>query len=602
LADLSDYLAPSQACIKPLLNTKKEKQQQETKGKVEFDISRGDANDLRFPGLAAASSSSSSSSSSGGGGHFDQIRTDPKTKSATVTLQDCLACSGCVTSAETVLITAQSIEEFLAAVEGRERKDQVKSDDDTSMQIDDDTESSATAAPSPTSTPRRTVVVSISPASLTALAHTYSLSPAVCARKLNTFFTRHLGCALLADLTPALDLALVEAREEFVQRYRKAQGMNDEVDEDATQSMPSPAADDYPNTIAPSAASPLPILTSECPGWICYAEKTQGVDILSHVSSVKSPQAIFGSYLKQHWCPNHSPPIAPNILFHASIQPCYDKKLEGSRPDFYMREHETRETDCVLATDEVRKMIEDKGIDMTTLEETTLDTNFWNVSADQSYLYRSLDVGGSGGYAEYLFRYASDRLFNVQWPESEPLPYVTGRNADLRELRLEIGGKVVLQFGLAYGFRNIQNIMRKMKMKKGGSSRMAVNGAVSASASAAPSSSSTSGAVAPIIPIGSGSFHYIEVMACPSGCLNGGGQIKAVDIRSQKQLVVDLDRLYHEQRRVDYMNPQQNPLVQRIYDTWLQGAKPYSKRARQALHTHYHAVEQELINPLGIKW
>src|SRR4051812_36011248 len=80
--------------------------------------------------------------------------------------------------------------------------------------------------------------------------------------------------------------------------------------------------------------------------------------------------------------------------------------------------------------------------------------SFWNVTPDQTSLYRSVDIGGSGGYCEYLFRYSAARLFGKHIPLDEPLPYRTQRNADYRELTLELNGRTVLSFALAYGFRN----------------------------------------------------------------------------------------------------------------------------------------------------
>ena len=73
------------------------------------------------------------------------------------------------------------------------------------------------------------------------------------------------------------------------------------------------------------------------------------------------------------------------------------------------------------------------------------------------------------------------------------------------------------------------------------------------------------------------------------------------DIRLQKQLVADLDRLFHEARG-PVCQPEDNPVVRRMYSEWLQGSKPYQGQAREMLHTQYHAVEKELANPLGIKW
>lgn len=281
--------------------------------RVELEFSSSDASDLRFPGLAGGGPSSLAPAVAAPG-HFDQMKLDPVKKSASVSLNDCLACSGCVTSAETVLITQQSTQEFLAVLAGE------------AQTADSDAETTTPA-------PKRTVVVSLSPQSLAALAHEFKLTPLVCAKKLTTFFVRVLGCAALVDTTPALDMALLEAREEFLARYRWSQarlGGHALPAAPAAVSEPAAAAAaaGHTNTVSPSPASPLPLLASECPGWICYCEKTQGVDTLSHVSSVRSAQGIMGALLKQWWCPSRG--IQPASLFHTSVQPCYDKKLEVS--------------------------------------------------------------------------------------------------------------------------------------------------------------------------------------------------------------------------------------------------------------------------------
>ena len=343
---MNDYLAPNQSCIKPLLKPKSKagaggaseaeeapKPNTGTRMKVELEFNASDAADMRFPGLQAASSGAASALPTEivPGGHFSQIKTDPLKKTASVSLNDCLACSGCVTSAETVLITQQSTQELLNVLEANAAA-AVMADDPTAAaaaaaatttEVSASSSAAASdAAPLPVPI-HRTVVVSISPQSLVALAHEWGLTALQCAKRLNTFFTQQLKCAAFIDTTPALDIALLEAREEFVARFKHAQ---DKIGAPATAIATSSAAPS--NTISPSASSPLPILASECPGWICYCEKTQSVDVLSHVSSVKSAQAILGSILKQQWAPAQSPPVLPQHVFHTTVMPCYDKKLE----------------------------------------------------------------------------------------------------------------------------------------------------------------------------------------------------------------------------------------------------------------------------------
>jgi iron only hydrogenase large subunit-like protein len=365
---MNDYLAPNQACIAPLLKPKKGTaaaagaeesaaaagggtgvagKNTGTRVRVEMELSASDASDLRFPGLAATGGAASSIAAVPAGasavpvGHFDQIKSDPLKKTASVSLNDCLACSGCVTSAETVLITQQSTQEFLNVLEANEAlrvaaaatasgaaaataagdsAAAIVAPADAMADVSSDASSSSSLPSQP-----RVVVVSISPQSLTALAHEFGLSLLSCARKLNTFFTKVMHCNDFLDTSPALDVALIEAREEFIARYKDSQR---KLVGGGGGAATSAASSD--NTVVPSAASPLPVLTSECPGWVCYAEKTQGLDVLSHLSSVKSPQAILASWLKRHWAAQQNPPVHPAHLYHVTVMPCYDKKLEVS--------------------------------------------------------------------------------------------------------------------------------------------------------------------------------------------------------------------------------------------------------------------------------
>lgn len=589
LADMNDYLAPNQSCIAPLLKSKGKGAgaasgaaaeastaaaaggNSGTRVRVEMELSASDAGDLRFPGLAATGGAASSVAPVPSGGHFDQIRSDPVKKTATVSLNDCLACSGCITSAETVLITQQSTQEFINVLQANEAlraaaaSAAAAAGDSAAVTVapadamSDVPSAAATTSASSFSQPR-VVVVSVSPQSLTALAHDFGLPLLSCARKLNTFFTQHLKCDVVLDTSPAIDVALIEAREEFIARFKESQRKLGA----APAALSSAPAD---NTVVPTAASPLPVLTSECPGWVCYAEKTQGVEVLRHVSSVKSPQAILASWLKRHWAAKQNPPLDPVRIYHVTVMPCYDRKLEASRDDFFLAQFETRETDVVLTSGEVRDLVlerlpaETGGL--AALPETELDPSTWNVSADGQTLMRSEDVGASGGYTEHLFRYAARRLFGVTLDPAQPLPYKPQRNPDYRELSLEVGGRTVLSFALAYGFRNIQNLVRKMKTKRAGSVAPPKPGA--AAAAAVPIAGASNGSVVPpassesssdgsapavpeldpsgSLPLGSGGYHYVEVMACIAPAtlvlLANGTPIRADQLRPSDLLLGD---------------------------------------------------------------
>jgi iron only hydrogenase large subunit-like protein len=160
-----------------------------------------------------------------------------------ISLKDCLACSGCITSAETVMLEKQSLDEFLSALS--KGKD---------------------------------VVVSVSPQSRASLAVHYDISPLQVFKKLTTFL-KSLGVKAVFDTSCSRDLVLIESCNEFVSRYKQAN------------------SDDGENS-----QSPLPVLSSACPGWICYAEKQLGSYVLPYVSSVKSPQQAIGAAIKHHLC------------------------------------------------------------------------------------------------------------------------------------------------------------------------------------------------------------------------------------------------------------------------------------------------------------
>lgn len=139
------------------------------------------------------------------------------------------------------------------------------------------------------------------------------------------------------------------------------------------------------------------------------------------------------------------------------------------------------------------------------------------------------------------------------------IKYKTLRNKDFKEVTLQVDGQDVLKFAAAYGFRNIQNLVQKIKR-------------------------------------GKSPYQFVEVMACPSGCLNGGGQIRPGDGQSSKELISTLDELYNSLRT---RNPSENQEVEQLYRKWLGGES--SEKARKMLHTSYHEVEK-LHTALNIKW
>ncbi|CAH3188973.1 unnamed protein product [Porites evermanni] len=477
LTDLDDFITPSQECIKPVKVEKKPGQL--AKIKIEDD-----------------------------GSYVQLSEGGEKTKlqRAQITLNDCLACSGCITSAESVLITQQSQEELYKIIANNQK-----------------------LAKDGTVEGQKVIVVSVSPQSRASVAAKFRLSVAETAKKLTKFF-KDLGVDYVFDITFSRDFSLAESQREFVQRMKDHQS---------------------------GQKNGIPMLASACPGWVCYAEKTHGSYVLPYISTTKSPQQIMGSVVKSHFAASLGK--RPDDIYHVTIMPCYDKKLEASREDFYNDIYRTRDVDCVISTLELEKMFEEKEVSFTELENAHLDNLFSSVDGDELVGHSG---GGSGGYLEHILTFAAREAscnLLLYGRTIDDITYKTLRNKDFKEVTLQVDGQDVLKFAAAYGFRNIQNLVQKLKR-------------------------------------GKSPYHFVEVMACPSGCLNGGGQIRPGDGETSKELLSRLDELYNSLRS---RKPSENPAVEKLYDEWLGGES--SEKAREMLHTKYHEVEK-LNTALNIKW
>lgn len=471
LTDLDDFITPSQECIKPVKVEKKPGHL--AKIKIEDD-----------------------------GSYIQLSEGGEKTKlqRAQITLNDCLACSGCITSAESVLITQQSQEELYKVIEYNQKLAKEGKPDGQKL-----------------------IVVSVSPQSRASVAAKFKLNITETAKKL-TAFLKNLGVHQIFDTTFSRDFSLAESQQEFVRRLKGRRSGGKES---------------------------IPMLASACPGWVCYAEKTHGSYILPFISTTKSPQQIMGSLIKDHY--GKSLGKRPDEVYHVTIMPCYDKKLEASREDFYNDIYRTRDVDCVISTIELEKMFEEKSVNFAELENAELDQLFSSVDQEELVGHSG---GGSGGFLENIFTYAAKELYGQT---VDNITYKTLRNKDFKEVTLQVDGQEVLKFAAAYGFRNIQNLVQKIKR-------------------------------------GKSPYHFVEVMACPAGCLNGGGQIRPGDGETSKELIGRLGELYNSLRS---RKPSENPAVEKLYKEWLGGES--SQKAKEMLHTNYHEVEK-LNTALNIKW
>lgn len=326
-------------------------------------------------------------------------------------------------------------------------------------------------------------MVSLSLQSITSLANKYGISPQETAERISSFFIS-IGCHKVYDINLARHLALVESYREF--KRRRSQ-------------------DDKP------------IISSICPGWICYAEKTNGELIIPHLSKVRSPQQIMGAILKGSQTDVNKNQNRDGI-YHVTLMPCFDKKLEASRQDF--ESEYGRDVDCVLTPLELEQILEDEGVTLIDLQPRKLDT-LVETGIDFDSPLTSHFGSVSGGYAEnILLAEASEYLGTSERDLENRLEYSVLKNDDFIELTLKNTGEpedgkaeLSRRFAIVNGFRNIQTVVQRLKRK-------------------------------------ALKYDYIEIMACPSGCINGGaqckpnfGQDRAATIKATQELYKDIKRI-----------------------------------------------------------
>ena len=423
-----------------------------------------------------------------------------------------LIVSGCITSAESILVSQQSTAEVSTTIQHQ-------------LSLSPDV--------------RSRLVVSLSPQSRASIAAYYNLSIQSAYRKLHTFFTQILPFDAAFDTNIGREIALVEGAREFQSRWLAKQN---------------------------GATSALPVISASCPGWICYAEKTHH-GILPYLSAIRSPQQLMGALLKTMYTRRWG--VSPDRVWHLSVMPCFDKKLEASREGF--AENGVRDVDCVITTAEVIKLIEERGVDFLHLPESQTLSNL-------ETRMMSHPGSSSGGYLHHLMTVSARSLFglDVDVAEARGVQVRTVRNGDMMEYTLEENGQVKLRMARCYGFRNIQNLVRKLEGKGG-----------------------------KVVKKKSGKeergWDYVEVMACPSGCVNGGGQLppsNTEQVYSAKEWLQKVEQIYQRQA-VELPSEER---VDALYMDWFGDQR--EQGIKRCIETGYHGVEFTVGDPLllGSRW
>jgi len=282
----------------------------------------------------------------------------------------------------------------------------------------------------------------------------------------------------------------------------------------------------------------LPMITSCSPGWVRFTEKNYG-DCLAHLSSCKSPHQMFGAVIKSYFADKYQ--IDKNKICVVSVMPCVAKKYECSREE--MEVDGLRDVDYVITTRELARMIKQANIDFESLEDSNFDDPMGEATGAGAIF------GTTGGVMEAAVRTAVDTLENRSVDKIE-YHEVRGEK-DIKEATLTVAGTEV-RIAVASGLANARKLMNQIKD-------------------------------------GTSPYHFIEIMACPGGCVMGGGQpIKSAKIRSTVDVrKLRADSLYEIDERSTIRKSHENPMMKVLYDEFFE--KPGSHVAHKYLHTHYNA-------------
>lgn len=278
--------------------------------------------------------------------------------------------------------------------------------------------------------------------------------------------------------------------------------------------------------------STLPILTSCCPAWVYFVE-SQFPDMLDIPSTCKSPQIMFGTMAKTYYAEQKG--LDPKDIVVVSIMPCLAKKSEARRPE--LMNDGMKDVDIVVTTREFGHMLIEIGLDLNQMT----DSNFDSIMGESTGA--SIIFGTTGGVIEAALRTASE------WITGEPLKSVeltSLRGFDgIREGTVTIGDRD-LHVGIAHGLGNARRLLEGIR---------------------------------------DGEFHYdaIEIMACPGGCIGGGGQ--PYHHGDMEILLKRQQAIYREDRGKMIRKSHENPMIKKIYDEYL--GEPYGPKAHELLHTTY---------------
>ena len=285
----------------------------------------------------------------------------------------------------------------------------------------------------------------------------------------------------------------------------------------------------------------LPMITSCSPGWVKYIEMNYP-ELLPHLSSCKSPHEMFGAILKTYYANREG--LDPEKIYVVSVMPCIAKKFERQRPE--MMEDNLYDVDNVITTRELARMIKQANIEFEKLEDSNFDSPIGEASGAGAIF------GTTGGVMEAALRTAQDTLTGKDLPKID-FEQVRGGEG-IKRATINIAGKDI-NVVAASGLANARTILEEIKS-------------------------------------GKANYQFVEIMACPGGCIMGGGQpIKSSKVRAEVDVrKLRADALYTIDERSIVRKSHENPFMKKLYKDFLE--KPGSEIAERLLHTTYTKREK----------
>jgi NADH-quinone oxidoreductase subunit G len=275
----------------------------------------------------------------------------------------------------------------------------------------------------------------------------------------------------------------------------------------------------------------LPLLTSCCPGWIKFVEYFYP-DLIPNLSTCKSPQQMFGALSKTYFAEKAG--ISPAKIVSVSIMPCTAKKFEAQRPE--MRSSGYQDVDNVLTTRELAHMIREAGIDFKNLPDAPAE-KLMGIYSGAATIF-----GATGGVMEAALRTAYKLItgYDIEEIDIEPVRGMRGirtATVDVNDLKVNVA--------VVHGLANARKVAEEIRA-------------------------------------GKSPYHMIEVMACPGGCVGGGGQPIGFDLTLRN---LRAQSLYKEDKNLPCRRSHQNPAIEKIYQEYL--VAPLGEKSHHLLHTHY---------------